>query len=274
MGKGVVSCFLIAFIISCTSIKEDRRECPCWFSVDFSKVSHDIENIHLWLFDEDGELLKRDTLSVPDYNNVCEIELKRGTVGFYVWGNISGDTEINKPFSRGASLKIVKDSSHADCLFRYSNLLDTSGEEGYDTVWMHKEHLNLEIVLEGGTVAGEEFFIQLYCGTSGRYLDGGFTNTGNIVRTKLESKNGNYAANFRIWRQRSLEELKMSIFSKGTNSSCIVEEFRLGEYILKSGYDMSEEELKDLKVLLDISSDRIIIETDKWQIVMPVKIEL
>ena len=102
MGKGVVSCFLIAFIISCTSIKEDRRECPCWFSVDFSKVSHDIENLHLWFFDEDGELLKRDTLSVPDYNNVYEIELKRGTVGFYVWGNISGDTEINKPFSRGA----------------------------------------------------------------------------------------------------------------------------------------------------------------------------
>ena len=94
MGKGVVSCFLIAYIISCTSIKEDRRECPCWFSVDFSKVSHDIENLHLWFFDEDGELLKRDTLSVPDYNNVYEIELKRGTVGFYVWGNISGDTEV------------------------------------------------------------------------------------------------------------------------------------------------------------------------------------
>ena len=131
MIRGLVLCSLIVSVISCSSIEEDRTGCPCWYKIDFSQVDPQIGKLYLWFFQDGDNPPLRDSLTCSDYDDVYEIELKRGTVGFHVWGNVLENTTLESPdesepvLKKGGGLQV-------DPLFSYSSTLYTGGEEGTD----------------------------------------------------------------------------------------------------------------------------------------------
>ncbi len=274
MGKIVVQFILAALIISCTSIEENRNECPCWYTVDFSRVNPQIPALYLWFFDEEGRLLCRDTLSAFEYGQLYEVELKRGSVEFYVWGNVSENTEMEH-LSSGSARLLKRDSIDADPLFRYGKILDTGGENGCDTVYLAKEHADMEVVLKGGAVAGVQVFeMILDCGTCGLSVDGSLVEGQSCIISLAGIEKENYAAEFRILRQSSLDGLKMSLRYTGEDDGYIIEDFPIGRYLEKGGYDMDSKNLKDVRVELDLSVGEFIIDTENWRVVMPVDVKL
>lgn len=274
MGKLIVPWFFVAFIISCTSIEENRKECPCWYTVDFSNVDPQISKLYLWFFDGEGKLLCRDTLFAKEYPKLYEIELKRGIVEFYVWGNVLENTLMESPDTRGACL-IKCANGNADPLFGYGKLLNTGGEEGCDVVYLNKEHAVLEIVLKEGIVSeSESFEMVLDCGTSGRYADGGFVKGKSSIISQTYADSAGHGAKFRILRQELLSEMKMSLRRIGEIGTWVIEDFPIGKYMEQGGYNMREENLQDLRVELDLSAGEFILETETWRIVMPVEIWL
>lgn len=273
MVRGLVLCSLIAVLISCSTIEEDRKGCPCWYTIDFSQVDTQIEKLYLWFFDQDGAPLLRDTLDSSQYGDIYEVELKRGNVGFYVWGNVLDNTTLESPFTSDPFLK-KGEGPHADPLYSYNKILDTGGEGGNDVVIVKREYADLEIVLKGGTVEGSGFWIKLDCGTSGRYVDGRFLEQAISLLAEASEESNGYSAGFRLLRQSSLQQLKMSVCRSPEAGNYFIEDFPIGELMLECGYDMSGDNLQDIMVVVDVSAGRVILCTEDWETIIYVDIRL
>ena len=62
-----------AIICSCSVVEENRDNCPCWYTIDLTEVDRSMQNLHLWIFDEEGMLICRDSLHKGAYG---EYEVK------------------------------------------------------------------------------------------------------------------------------------------------------------------------------------------------------
>ena len=247
--------------------------CPCMYRIDFSKVDPQIGYLYLWFSDSKGKLLLMDTLASSQYGDIYEVGLKRGTVGFYVWGNVLENTLLEDPFTSDALLK-QGGGLPADPLYSYRKSLDTAAEEGSDVVVVRKEYADLEIILKGSSGQQGSLKVRLDCGTSGRYVDGRFLEEDVSLFAPLAEGEGSCFANFRLMRQKSLHELKMSICNVDDEDSCILGDFPIGELIIDSGYDMAADELQDITVVADISAGTVVLRSEDWETVINVDVRL
>ena len=273
MIRGLFLFSLIVSVISCTSIEEDRTGCPCWFEIDFSQVDPRIEKLYLWFFQDGDNPPLRDSLTCSDYDDVYEIELKRGTVGFHVWGNVLENTTLEFPGTSGPVLK-NGGGMQADPLYSYSTTLDTGGEEGADVVRLKREYADVEIILKGAASEKDGLWIKLDCGTSGRYVDGRFLDESMSLYAVATVDAANCKASFRLLRQSSLRCLKMSVLRDVSSDSYIMEDFPIGEVMLGNGYDMLGDNLQDIMVVVDVASGKVIICTEGWETVIYVDVRL
>lgn len=273
MKRGLVLCSLMASLISCTTIEEDRTGCPCWYTIDFSQVDPQIGKLYLWFFQDGDNPPLRDSLTCSEYDDVYEIELKRGTVGFHVWGNVLENTALEFPDKSEPVLR-KKEGSGIDPLFSYSATLNTAGEQGSDIVHLRREFADIEIVLKGGAIEPNGLWIKLDCGTCGRYVDGRFLEQGMSLFAGASVDGANCKASFRVPRQKSLRDLKMSVSRDASSDSYIMEDFPVGEIMLENGYDMGGDNLQDIMVVVDVSSGKIVIYAGGWETVIYVDVRL
>lgn len=273
MIRGLVLCSLIVSVVSCTSIEEDRTGCPCWYKIDFSQVDPQIGKLYLWFFQDGDNPPLRDSLTCSEYDDIYEIELKRGTVGFHVWGNVLENTTLEFPHR---SEPVLKNSGglQVDPLYSYSRTLDTYGEEGADVVRLIREYADVEIVLKGGAVEKDGVWIKLDCGTCGRYVDGRFLEESMSLYSGTTVEGTSCKASFRVLRQKSLRDLKMSVSREASSDSYIMEDFPIGEIMLGNGYDMGGDNLQDIMVVVDVSSGKVVICTEGWETVIYVDVRL
>ncbi len=261
---------LIAASIACTSINEDRGACPCWCSIDFTKVDTSIDYLYLWFFDKSGVLLYKDTLYSAEYSQYYELELKRGIVDYYVWGNIADNTILDdRGTVNGSLLKL--DSKQADPLYFYSKSLNTLGENQRDTVIMNKEHSVINIYLAGVYNPRPPLRMEITMETLGQNIDGRFINGSSKI--EAEPDDGERCMfSFRIMRQQSVEEIKMSLYSVVNNHEVSVNDFPLGSWLKELGYTMQDKELSDITIELDIAMGIAIITIEDWNLTESVKI--
>ena len=69
---------LVAGVLAggCT-VLEDRSGCPCYLTVDFTKVDKGVREWQMWLFTPEGELLYKDTVYRRSYQTPYTIEVPR-----------------------------------------------------------------------------------------------------------------------------------------------------------------------------------------------------
>lgn len=265
----------MAVVISCNSIKEDRSKCPCWCSVDFSLVDSSIESLHLWFFDNTGRLLCRDTVYSWEYDDFYEVELNRGDVRCYIWGNLLDNTLLNDNSTLSSSL-LKAEKCDADPLYFYSKIIDAGGESCCDTVAMKKEHTVVDIQLKGGYSAENGVYMKLKGGTLGHYVNGSFIRESFYTYSYPQRNDSKELCFFRfiLMRQEVLEELYMTIYTMCDGKEVAIKDCPLGKWLVTSGYDMKAEELSDVSLILDISLGFVSISAEDWKTTVPVKIEL
>ena len=276
------------FLSSC-SIKEDRDVCPCWMTVDLSDVaesrwkspevqsniehqdvikspesrSNVAENVLLRLrgnSDEDAvDYEYQVTEAVRVDVGALEFEVPRGSVGVsaVAFGNeIPGRAWYDDKSAGYDGDEIrVPVGEQMDSLYGFFKMYHTRCESVLCDVELHKEFCTVSFTL-GEDGYSSPYRIEVWGNVAG-------VSAWDLMPVKGEfryapvQKNGVHQVRMPRQVDNSLELVMLE-------DSEIVDRLPLGEYIARSGYDWTAEDLDDVNVALDLEMQQVMITVSGW----------
>ena len=267
------------FLSSC-SIKEDRDGCPCWMTVEMSDlVGHDGEKVgqagRFSVGAGDGEsvvlrLRGNSDEDAVDYEyrvteavrvdvGALEYEVPRGSVG--VSAVAFGNETPGRAGYDGKSAGYDGDEirvpvgEQMDSLYGFFKMYHTRCESVLCDVELHKEFCTVSFTLgEDGYIS--PYDLEVWGNVAGVSAWDLMPVLGEFRYAPMQ-KNGVYQV--RVPRQvdNSLELVMLE-------DSEIVDRLPLGEYIARSGYDWTAEDLADVNVALDLEMQQVMITVSGW----------
>ena len=279
------------FLSSC-SIKEDRDGCPCWMTVDLSDVAesrqmslekrsnadyqsvtkspqsrqHIAESVVLRLrgnSDEDAvDYEYQVTEAVRAGIGALEYEVPRGSVGVsavalgrdFSTPLRSARNDKLKSGYEGDQIRILV-GEQMDSLYGFFKMYHTRCESVLCDVDLHKEFCTVSFTL-GDEGYSSPYDIEVWGNVAGVSAWDLIPVKGDFRYAPMQ-KNGVYQV--RVPRQvdNSLELVMLE-------DSEIVDRLPLGEYIVRSGYDWTAEDLADVNVALDLEMQQVMITVSGW----------
>ena len=266
------------FLSSC-SIKEDRDGCPCWMTVDLSDVaesrwkspevqsniehqdvtkspesrSNVAENVLLRLrgnSDEDAvEYEYQMTEAVRADAGTLEYEVPRGSVG------VSAVNPVRLTIPVGEQM---------DSLYGFFKMYHTRCESVLCDVELHKEFCTVSFTLgEDGYTS--PYDIEVWGNVAGVSAWDLMPLKGKFRYAPVQ-KNGVYQVRVPRQEDNSLEMvmLEMPDQVEHDGERVVVDRLPLGEYIARSGYDWTAEDLADVNVALDLEMQQVMITVSGW----------
>lgn len=257
------------FLSSC-SIKEDRDGCPCWMTVDLSDVaesrrkspevqsniehrdvtkslksrSNVAENVLLRLrgnSDEDAvEYEYQMTEAVRADAGTLEYEVPRGAVG------VSAVNPVRLTIPVGEQM---------DSLYGFFKMYHTRCESVLCDVDLHKEFCTVSFTL-GKDGYTSPYDIEVWGNVAGVSVWDLMPVQGDFRYAPVQ-KNGVYQVRVPRQEDNSLEMVML-------DDDDIVDRLPLGEYIARSGYDWTAENLADVNVALDLEMQQVMISVSGW----------
>ena len=276
------------FLSSC-SIKEDRDGCPCWMTVEMpGQAGHDGEKVG-----QDGRfpvgagddgcvvlrLRGNSDEDAVDYEyqvteavrvdvGALEYEVPRGSVGVsaVAFGNETpgrAGYDGKRAGYDGDEIRVPV-GEQMDSLYGFFKMYHTRCESVLCDVELHKEFCTVSFTLgEDGYTS--PYRIEVWGNVAGvsawdlMPLDGDF-------RFAPSLENGVYQV--RVPRQvdNSLELVMLEIPGQVgyDGERVVVDRLPLGEYIARSGYDWTAEDLDDVNVALDLEMQQVMITVSGW----------
>ena len=287
-------------LLSSCSVKEDRSGCPCWMTVDLSDVaesrwkspevqsniehqdvtkspesrSNVAENVLVRLrgnSDEDEvDYSYQVTESVRVDAEVLEYEVPRGSVGVFVIkmpDRVGQDGIVGYD---GDEIRIPV-GEQMDSLYGYFRMFYTRCESVLCDVELHKEFCTVSFTL-GEDGYSSPYRIEVWGNVAGVSAWDLMPVQGEF-RYEHILKNGVYQV--RVPRQVdiSLELVMLEIPGQvgydgeragDDGERVVVDRLPLGEYIARSGYDWTAEDLADVNVALDLEMQQVMITVSGW----------
>ncbi len=254
----------------CT-VLEDRSSCQSWLTVDLLGVDKGIKEWHLWLFNDQGGLLFKDTIHRRHYTAPYVVEVPRhGKVQCFMWGNMRDATTLNEAYSLGTFI-LKEGGVSADSLYSCTDTISTSGEESYLKVVPDKEFATVDIYMKGWVGVDFEVEMAIECASSGFFVDKRLCGNRNITNLEI-SDIGNYYTCFtgRILRQYDTENLILTLYVKellpdGTQGRVLYDmDIPIGDYLEGNGYNMYSGGMEDITMELDFSYNNLLIRAEDW----------
>ena len=289
------------FLSSC-SIKEDRDGCPCWMTVDLSDVAesrqkspgrqsgidyHSVtkslksrqqvaESVVLRLrgnSDEDAINYEYQvTEEVKVSSGALEYEVPRGAVG--VSAVALGNEIPSQARYDGDEIRIPV-GEQMDSLYGFFKMYHTRCESVLCDVNLHKEFCTVSFTLgEDGYTS--PYDIEVWGNVAGVSAWDLMPVQGDFRYAPVQ-KNGVYQVRVPRQEDDSLELVMLEIPRQARNDSeeipdqvgydgerAVVDRLPLGEYIARSGYDWTAEDLADVNVALDLEMQQVMITVSGW----------
>lgn len=269
------------FLSSC-SIKEDRDGCPCWMTVDLSDVaesrwkspevqsniehqdvtkspescSNVAENVLLRLrgnSDEDAvEYEYQMTEAVRADAGTLEYEVPRGSVGVSAVAfsrRVTGRADNDRDEIR------IPVGEQMDSLYGFFKMYHTRCESVLCDVDLHKEFCTVSFTL-GDEGYSSPYDIEVWGNVAGVSAWDLMPVKGDFRYAPVQ-KNGVYQVRVPRQEDNSLEMVML-------DDDDIVDRLPLGEYIARSGYDWTAEDLADVNVALDLEMQQVMITVSGW----------
>ena len=277
------------FLSSC-SIKEDRDGCPCWMMVEMPDQAGDDGCVVLRLrgnSDEDAvDYEYQVTEAVRVDVGALEYEVPRGSVGVsaVAFGNeIPGRAGYDEKVAGydGKSAGYDGDEirvpvgEQMDSLYGFFKMYHTRCESVLCDVELHKEFCTVSFTLgEDGYTS--PYDIEVWGNVAGVSAWDLMPVQGEFRYAPI-LKNGVYQV--RVPRQvdNSLELVMLEIPDQvgydgeemlgqagDDGERVVVDRLPLGEYIARSGYDWTAEDLADVNVALDLEMQQVMITVSGW----------
>ena len=267
------------FLSSC-SIKEDRDGCPCWMTVEMSDLAgHDGEKVgqagRFSVGAGDGEcvvlrLRGNSDEDAVDYEyrvteavrvdvGALEYEVPRGSVGVsaVALGNeIPGRAGYDglKAGYDGDEIRVPV-GEQMDSLYGFFKMYHTRCESVLCDVELHKEFCTVSFTL-GEDGYSSPYRIEVWGNVAGVSAWDLMPVLGEFRYAPMQ-KNGVYQVRVPRQEDNSLELVMLE-------DSEIVDRLPLGEYIARSGYDWTAEDLADVNVALDLEMQQVMITVSGW----------
>ena len=286
------------FLSSC-SIKEDRDGCPCWMTVEMpGQAGHDGEKVGqdgrspvgagddgcvvLRLrgnSDEDAvDYEYRVTEAVRVDVGALEYEVPRGSVGVsaVALGNeIPGRAGYDglKAGYDGDEIRVPV-GEQMDSLYGFFKMYHTRCESVLCDVELHKEFCTVSFTL-GEDGYSSPYRIEVWGNVAGVSAWDLIPVKGDFRYAPVQ-KNGVYQVRVPRQEDNSLElvmvEMPDQVGHDGRSpvgagddgERTVVDRLPLGEYIARSGYDWTAEDLADVNVALDLEMQQVMITVSGW----------
>jgi len=258
-----------AVALSCSTILEDRSDCPCILTVNTSEIPKvtgtpfpvESGNLAIDLISEEGSpvLVQKavkdmETRGKDEYGT----RIPRGiaTICSSIGGTHYRSTSDNRA-------KVLAEGYEADSIFVHHSVVDCSGETAYDTLKVHKEWCTVTIHLAGG-IPGKRYSF----GINGKW--NGFSTGAPAVpvegsfRCETRQLSGNI---FQARVPRQGDDSLILDFHEDDGMGMHkyrIASFPLGEIIYKTGFDWLRRDLYDVDITIDRSSMEIGIEVCPW----------
>ena len=260
------------FLSSC-SIKEDRDGCPCWMTVEMSDLVGQDGRSPVGAGDDGCVVLRlrgNSDEDAVDYEyqvteavrvdvGALEYEVPRGSVGVSA---VAFSNEIpsragydgKSAWYHGDEIRIPV-GEQMDSLYGFFKRYHTRCESVLCDVELHKEFCTVSFTL-GEDGYSSPYRIEVWGNVAGVSAWDLMPVQGEF-RYAPTQKNGVYQV--RVPRQvdNSLELVMLEDYE-------IVDRLPLGEYIARSGYDWTEEDLADVNVALDLEMQQVMITVSGW----------
>lgn len=281
-------------LLSSCSVKEDRSGCPCWMTVDLSKVAesrrkspemqscteyqevtkslesrqHIAESVVLRLrgnSDEDEvDYAFKMTETVNTEVGAWEYEVPRGSVGVsaVALGNeIPGQAGYDGIVGHdviagydGDEIRIPV-GEQMDSLYGFFRMFYTRCESVLCDVELHKEFCTVSFTL------GDDGYVSPYD------LEV-WGNVAGVSAWDLMPLEGDFrftpSPEDGVYRVRVPRQVDNSLELVMLEDSEIVDRLPLGEYIARSGCDWTAENLEDVHIALDLENQQVMITVSGW----------
>lgn len=266
-------CSILTLLLCQSCITEDRYACPSYLTIDMSAVSRDVEVGYIWFFDPFGNMLYKDTIKRSMFSKPYTIEITRDDFAkCYMWGNVGKNTLLKEEYSLNTKLSKVDDRP-ADSLYFYSCDLNTNMESSYLQLDAKKEFATMNIICSGYCdTSAFNIDIALFCKNRGFFIDKTFIEEYISTKAQLSVLGLDYSLfSTRILRQADVRDIimKLNISPKSISRSQINNKIEanipIGEFLIESGYDMTQENLSDITLKLDIAACFLYIKSENWK---------
>ena len=288
-------------LLSSCSVKEDRSGCPCWMTVDLSDVaesrwkspevqsniehqdvtkspesrSNVAENVLVRLrgnSDEDAvDYEYQVTEAVRVDVGALEYEVPRGAVGVAA---VALCRDFSTPLRSARNDKLqsgnygdeirVPVGEQMDSLYGFFKMYHTRCESVLCDVELHKEFCTVSFTL-GKDGYSSPYRIEVWGNVAGVSVWDLMPVLGEFRYVPMQ-ENGVYQV--RVPRQvdNSLELVMLEIPDQVgyDGERVVVDRLPLGEYIARSGYDWTAEDLADVNVALDLEMQQVMITVSGW----------
>lgn len=290
-------------LLSSCSVKEDRSGCPCWMTVDLSDVAesrwkslkvqscaeyqevtkslesrqHIAESVVLRLrgnSDEDEvDYSYQVTEAVRAGVGALEYEVPRGSIGVSV---IEMPDRVGHDVIAGYDGDEIRVpvGEQMDSLYGFFKMYHTRCESVLCDVKLHKEFCTVSFTL-GDEGYSSPYDIEVWGNVAGVSAWDLMPVKGDFRYAPVQ-KNGVYQVRVPRQEDNSLElvmlEMPDQVGYDGRSpvgagydgERTVVDRLPLGEYIARSGYDWTAEDLADVNVVLDLEMQQVMITVSGW----------
>ena len=256
-------------LLSSCSVKEDRSGCPCWMTVEMpEQVGHDggrLDNDDCVVLrlrvnsdeDEVGYSYQVTEAVKPDVG-ALEYEVPRGSVGVsaVALGNeIPGQAGYDGIIGYDGDEIRIPVGEQMDSLYGFFRMFYTRCESVLCDVELHKEFCTVSFTL-GDEGYSSPYDIEVWGNVAGVSAWDLIPVKGDFRYAPVQ-KNGVYQVRVPRQEDNSLEMVML-------DDDDIVDSLPLGEYIARSGYDWTAEDLADVNVALDLEMQQVMITVSGW----------
>ena len=265
---------------SCT-VFENRDGCPNYLTVDMREVDKTIKEWQMWLFDEEGKLLLKDTIYRRSYTEPYVVSVPRAdNVKCLMWGNMRNATHIEENYSYGTFFEKLPDV-WADSLYFFADTISTGRENSYVKVIPGKEFATVDIFIKGWLGDDYEAQVAVICASAGFYVSKEFLERGAVTYASVYELGDTYTHfRSRILRQPDTENVLLKLYIRDLNPDGSLGEIKvdtevpLGEYLFENGYDMGNLSLEDIEIEIDYSYNRFQVKVADWEAIYKILKEI
>ena len=261
-------------LLSSCSVKEDRSGCPCWMAVEMpEQVGHDggqVDNDDCVVLrlrgnsDEDEvDYAFKMTETVNTEVGALEYEVPRGSVGVSVIGMPDRVGHDGIAGYDGDEIRIPV-GEQMDSLYGFFRMFYTRCESVLCDVELHKEFCTASFTLgEDGYTS--PYDIEVWGNVAGVSAWDLMPLKGKFRYAPVQ-KNGVYQVRVPRQEDNSLEMVMLEMPDQVGHDGerVVVDRLPLGEYIARSGYDWTAEDLADVNVALDLEMQQVMITVSGW----------
>ena len=236
--------------VSC-SVKENRVPCPCYLNVSFREREsiHEEGGILAW---SDAEVFRSSIPDVQKYDPYWVKTVRKGEFDLSAWKGAFSNT------ADGTRL-LIKKGEQCDPLYAYFTPVDATGEMAYADVDFKKQYATITVDICKKAEEMRDFEFKVTSNTCGFDLFTFAPVPGDFEFYPIPEA-GERVFSFRAPRQID-NSMSLQMWYRGVTAGI----YPLGEYIHRVGYDWKTEELKDVRILIDLVIGQVTIAVEGWE---------